>query len=151
MFRAVLRFRLLVLIALVGTVIYGVYSFEKLQIDAFPDPTPVQVNIYTEAPGLSAEEVEALLAAPDTSTPRGIRARAMLETLYATGLRVSELVGLRMDRVRLDPGFVQVVGKGRKERIVPLGRSAAELAPNAEFLAVPGAGHAIPFTRNQIC
>jgi integrase/recombinase XerD len=48
----------------------------------------------------------------------------MLETLYATGLRVSELVGLTIDRVRLDPGFVRVIGKGRKERLVPLGDSA---------------------------
>ncbi len=73
---------------------------------------------------LSAEEVELLLAAPDTSTPLGLRDRAMFETLYATGLRVSELVGLRLGDVRLDPGFVRVLGKGRKERLVPLGRSA---------------------------
>ncbi len=75
---------------------------------------------------LTAQEVEALLAAPDTNKPTGLRDRAMLETLYATGLRVSELVGLLMDEVRLDPGFVRVVGKGRKERVVPLGRSAIE-------------------------
>ncbi len=54
MFRLILKFRLLVLIVLVGVVVYGVYSYKKLPIDAFPDPTPVQVNIYTEAPGLSA-------------------------------------------------------------------------------------------------
>ncbi len=73
---------------------------------------------------LSQDEVEAILAAPDTTTPGGLRDRAMLETLYATGLRVSELVGLTLDRVRLDPGFVRVLGKGRKERLVPLGTSA---------------------------
>ncbi|HHQ47470.1 MAG TPA: site-specific tyrosine recombinase XerD, partial [Acidobacteria bacterium] len=73
---------------------------------------------------LSAEEVERLLAAPDTSKPLGIRDRSMLETLYATGLRVSELVGLRLAEVHLDPGFVRVLGKGRKERLVPLGSSA---------------------------
>jgi integrase/recombinase XerD len=70
---------------------------------------------------LNPGEIEALLAAPDTDTPLGIRDRAMFETLYATGLRVSELVGLTVDRVRLDPGFVRVIGKGRKERLVPLG------------------------------
>lgn len=73
---------------------------------------------------LSSDEIEALLAAPDTSTTLGLRDLAMLETLYATGLRVSELVGLTRDRVRLDPGFVRVIGKGRKERLVPLGRNA---------------------------
>jgi integrase/recombinase XerD len=73
---------------------------------------------------LTSDEIDALLAAPDTSTILGIRDRAMVETLYATGLRVSELVGLTLDRVRLDPGFVRVLGKGRKERLVPLGDGA---------------------------
>lgn len=75
---------------------------------------------------LSGTEIDALLAAPDTSTTLGLRDRAMIETLYATGLRVSELVGLTVDRVRLDPGFVRIIGKGRKERLVPLGLSAIE-------------------------
>jgi integrase/recombinase XerD len=73
---------------------------------------------------LTADEIEALLASPDTSTTLGLRDRAMFETLYATGLRVSELVGLTTQRVRLDPGYVRVIGKGRKERVVPLGSSA---------------------------
>jgi len=73
---------------------------------------------------LTPDEIEALLAAPDTDVPLGLRDRAMFETLYATGLRVSELVGLTVDRVRLDPGFVRVIGKGRKERLVPLGDCA---------------------------
>ncbi|MDQ7082165.1 MAG: efflux RND transporter permease subunit [Aquificota bacterium] len=71
MFRAVLKFRLLVLIALVGVIVYGIYSFRKLPIDAFPDPTPVQVNIYTEAPGLSAEEVETLITIPIEAVMNG--------------------------------------------------------------------------------
>jgi integrase/recombinase XerD len=75
---------------------------------------------------LNGEEVEALLRAPDASTPLGLRDRAMIETLYATGLRVSELVGLTVDRLRLDPGYVRVLGKGRKERLVPLGSTACE-------------------------
>lgn len=74
---------------------------------------------------LTLEEVDRLLAAPDTGTPKGIRDRAMLEVLYATGLRVSELLGLRLDGVNIEIGFVRCMGKGSKERIVPLGDSAA--------------------------
>jgi len=75
---------------------------------------------------LALDEVDALLAAPDRGDPVGLRDAAMLEVLYATGLRVSELVGLRIDQVHLEAGFVRVLGKGRKERIVPLGDVARE-------------------------
>jgi integrase/recombinase XerD len=73
---------------------------------------------------LTELEVEALLAAPDTGTPLGLRDRAMLEVLYASGLRVSELVGLPLARVNLRQGVVRVLGKGSKERLVPLGEEA---------------------------
>lgn len=75
---------------------------------------------------LTLEEVEALLRAPDPGTARGLRDRAMLEVLYATGLRVSELVGLEVGSLHLEHGFVRVVGKGDKERLVPLGDVARE-------------------------
>jgi len=75
---------------------------------------------------LSLEQVEALIASPDLEKPLGIRDRAMLETLYATGLRVSELVGLSMLSVSLDQGVVRVIGKGTKERLVPLGEPAID-------------------------
>ena len=73
---------------------------------------------------LSEKQVEALLAVPAVDKPLGLRDRAMLETLYATGLRVSELVGLRRVQVALDAGVVRVMGKGSKERLVPLGEEA---------------------------
>jgi integrase/recombinase XerD len=74
---------------------------------------------------LSEAQVEALLDAPDVAQPLGLRDRAMLELLYATGLRVSELVGLRLHQLNLRQGVVQVVGKGGRERLVPLGEEAA--------------------------
>ena len=74
---------------------------------------------------LSEGDVDALLAAPDTRTDLGLRDRAMLEVLYATGLRVSELVSLRIFEVDLNGNVVRTMGKGQKQRLVPLGEEAA--------------------------
>jgi integrase/recombinase XerD len=76
---------------------------------------------------LSVSEVDRLLAAPDRSTPRGLRDAAMIELMYSTGLRVSELVSLRLDEVDLKVGVVRTFGKGRKQRLVPMGQAAAAL------------------------
>ncbi|MBP7823599.1 MAG: site-specific tyrosine recombinase XerD [Pseudomonas sp.] len=73
---------------------------------------------------LSEAEVEALLAAPDIAEPLGLRDRAMLEVLYACGLRVSELVALSLEQINLRQGVLRVLGKGSKERLVPLGEEA---------------------------
>jgi integrase/recombinase XerD len=73
---------------------------------------------------ISEGQVEALLAAPKGDEPHALRDRAMLETLYATGLRVSELTGLRMVELSLTDGLVRVIGKGSKERVVPIGEAA---------------------------
>ncbi len=73
---------------------------------------------------MTEEEVEALLDAPDVTDPLGHRDRAMLEVLYATGLRVSELINLRISEVNLNQGVIRVVGKGDKERLIPLGEES---------------------------
>ncbi len=73
---------------------------------------------------LTFEEVDRLIAAPDVTTPRGLRDRAMIEVLYATGLRVSELVGLRPVDLNLEAGYATCTGKGSKQRLVPIGDEA---------------------------
>ncbi|MGH8042020.1 MAG: site-specific tyrosine recombinase XerD [Rudaea sp.] len=75
---------------------------------------------------LSEIQIEALIRAPNVDTPLGLRDRAMFELIYATGLRVSELVGLRTEQVNLRQGVVRVTGKGGKERLVPLGEEAQD-------------------------
>jgi integrase/recombinase XerD len=102
------------------------YCLRERHIKA--DPT-LKLDPPKRAPrfpkSLSEADVEALLAAPDTATPLGLRDRAMLETLYATGLRVSELVALKTFEVNLDANVLRAMGKGSKERLVPLGEEAA--------------------------
>lgn len=93
------------------------------------DPTRRLANPLrpTRLPKVFSEgQVESLLAAPDTTTALGLRDRAMLETLYATGLRVSELVALPLHAVSFEMGLVRVLGKGSKERLVPLGEVAID-------------------------
>ena len=86
---------------------------------------------------LSEAQVESLLAAPDVDTAQGLRDRAMLETLYASGLRVSELVGLKTIQVSLDMGVVRVLGKGAKERLTPLGEEAVDWITKYQEVARP--------------
>jgi len=75
---------------------------------------------------LSEERVTALLETPDTTTPLGLRDRTMLELMYATGLRVSEMVSLELNRINMNQGVVRILGKGSKERLVPLGEVAMD-------------------------
>jgi len=82
-------------------------------------------KMWKSLPGfLTLDEVDRLLAQPDTRTPLGLRDKAMLELLYSTGLRVSELVGLRTGDLQMEMGCLRCVGKGDKERLVPVGRKA---------------------------
>ena len=74
---------------------------------------------------LSTEEVDRLLGAPDTTQPRGLRDRALIELFYATGLRVSEMVSLRQQDLNLESGYLTCFGKGRKQRLVPIGDEAS--------------------------
>lgn len=97
------------------------------QLDHDPSATISAPKLGRPLPdALSESEVERLLDAPDVSDPLGLRDRAMLEVLYATGLRVSELVNLDISEVSLRQGIVRVTGKGSKERLVPLGEEALD-------------------------
>ncbi len=107
----------------------GLFRFlvAERYLDADPTETISSPRIARGLPEVLGEEaVERLLARPPTDTPRGLRDRAMLETLYATGLRVSELVGLLLAEVNLQAGYLKVTGKGRKQRLVPLGDAAVD-------------------------
>jgi integrase/recombinase XerD len=103
---------------------------------------------------LSEAQVEALLAMPVVEQAAGLRDRAMLELLYATGLRVSELVGLRVDQLSLRQGLVRVVGKGNKERLIPLGEEAVYWLERylqkarAELLKGRDSDHIFPTSRS---
>jgi len=100
-------------------------------------------------------EVEALLAAPNVDTPIGLRDRAMLELLYACGLRISELIGLETVNVNLRQGVVRVLGKGSKERLVPMGESAQDwierfTAEARSALAPQGCAAIFPSNRGKM-
>ena len=93
------------------------------------DPTRLLESPRSERPlplSLNEQEVEKLLKAPDTTSDVGYRDRAMLELLYATGLRVSELVNLQLSNVSMEPGVIRIMGKGNKERLVPVGEVALD-------------------------
>lgn len=109
--------------------IRGMFRFLVAERHLKTDPTENLENpkVWTTLPkSILPEEVEALLRAPDPSTAEGLRDRAMLELLYATGLRVSELIRVRIDDLVMDAGFLRTIGKGSKERIVPFGDTARD-------------------------
>jgi len=107
--------------------IRGLFRFLVAERHLKHDPTENLENpkLWTTLPkSMQADEVEALLRAPDRSTAEGLRDAAMLELLYATGLRVSELIHVKIEDLVMDAGFLRTIGKGSKERIVPFGDSA---------------------------
>ncbi len=108
----------------------GFFRFLRVErlIDADPTAIIASPRLTRRLPEvLSLDDVDRLLAAPDRKTPRGLRDAAMIETVYATGLRVSEVVGLRVEDLDLERGCLRATGKGRKQRLVPLGEVAADL------------------------
>ncbi len=107
----------------------GFYRYQVRENRIEQDPTALIQNPRLGRPlpkSLSEDDVEALLAAPDTDSALGLRDRTMLEVIYACGLRVSELVGLTLQQVNLRQGVVRIIGKGSKERLVPLGDEALQ-------------------------
>jgi integrase/recombinase XerD len=107
----------------------GFYRFLVLdqQLDGSPADDLHPPRAWPALPTfLSIEQVDTLITQPDVSEPRGLRDRAMIELLYATGLRVTELVGVRLSDLHLDEHYLTCIGKGSKERLVPIGEQASE-------------------------
>ncbi len=124
---------------------YGYLNRENIKAK---DPTGLieSPHIGRQLPvSLSEQDVELLLEAPETDTALGFRDRTMLEMLYATGLRVSELVGLTQDQVNLRLGVVKIMGKGNKERLVPIGEEALDWLE--QYLAI----HRKTILKNRQC
>ena len=113
-------------------ILSGIRAFYRyLLLEELVEQDPTELiegpKLHQKIPDvLSFDQIEALLAAIDLSHPQGTRNRAMLETLYACGLRVSELTNLKISNLYLDVGFVRVIGKNNKERMVPIGASAVK-------------------------
>lgn len=113
-------------------IISGIRTFYKYCL--LEDIVSVDPTTLLEAPKLkralpdvlSFEEIEHIIAQIDLSTPEGVRNKAILETMYSCGLRVSEVISLKLSQLYLDVGFIRVVGKGNKERLVPIGSSAVK-------------------------
>ena len=106
----------------------GFYRYLAItrRIDASPADDLQAPRLWSVLPSsLAADEVDRLLAQPDVATPRGLRDRALIELLYATGLRVSELLSLRVHDINLEAGHLTCTGKGGKQRLVPIGDEAA--------------------------
>ncbi|MDA1092717.1 MAG: site-specific tyrosine recombinase XerD [Acidobacteria bacterium] len=115
-------------VARVVACVRGFYRFLVLDghLDASPADDVHAPRAWPSLPKfLSTSEVDRLLDQPDVGTTAGLRDKALLELLYATGMRVTELVTLRVDALNLEAGYLTCVGKGSKERIVPIGRTAA--------------------------
>ncbi len=118
-----------------GRMVAAISSFLKFLVEsgnlsAHPLPELESPRLERNLPQvLSRDEVERLLATPDNSL-RGLRDRAILELLYATGMRVSELASLKLEDINFDQGLVRVFGKGKRERLVPFGKSAANALKN---------------------
>ena len=141
-------------------VVSGIKTFYRfLEIEEIVPDNPTLL-LETPAHGkhlpevLTVEEVDAILDAIDTSTERGVRDRALLELLYSCGLRVSEACGITFSQVYLEEGFVRVVGKGSKERLVPMSPEAAEriedyLPIRHKIVPKPGQGDYLFLSRER--
>jgi integrase/recombinase XerD len=123
------------------TTLRNFYSFltREGEIKADPSEFLIPPKQWSNLPKyMNRQEIDQLLLAPDLSKPTGIRDRAMLELLYATGLRVTELCQLQLNTVEMDSGVLRVTGKGNKQRLVPFGESAGEWVGRYLTEARPG-------------